>query len=298
MNIDHIEAFLYVVHYKSTHKAASALFLSQPTVTARIKSLERELGVELFYREGRSVTLSDKGKDFLPFATQIVQTFQQGKKQLEKTLETDDVCIGANGVTAQYFLAYALPKWKEQFPNLRFQLVTGSTATLLEKLESHQIHVAFIQYVHREGIFNELLLDNAVKLVKHCEHPLPQYECIEAKELAQQKLVFFECGAFDWNYVHKMFDIKGVAANIEVRTDHLEVAKAFIRTKNYISFLPQLCVKNELESGEFIEVDIKHLLDMNQHIFLTYKNKDALTSAFWETICHTAKDFERVQMVE
>lgn len=67
MNIDHIEAFLYVVHYKSTHKAASALFLSQPTVTARIKSLERELGVELFYREGRSVTLSDKGKDFLPF---------------------------------------------------------------------------------------------------------------------------------------------------------------------------------------------------------------------------------------
>ncbi|SCX52632.1 LysR family transcriptional regulator [Lysinibacillus fusiformis] len=49
MNIDHIEAFLYVVHYKSTHKAASALFLSQPTVTARIKSLERELGVELFY---------------------------------------------------------------------------------------------------------------------------------------------------------------------------------------------------------------------------------------------------------
>lgn len=109
---------------------------------------------------------------------------------MEKTQETDDVCIGANGVTAQYFLAYALPKWKEQFPNLRFQLVTGSTATLLEKLESHQIHVAFIQYVHREGIFNELLLDNAVKLVKHCEHPLPQYECIEAKELAQQKLVF------------------------------------------------------------------------------------------------------------
>lgn len=64
MNIDHIEAFLYVVHYKSIHKAANALFLSQPTVTARIKSLERELNVELFHRDGRSVILSDKGKDF------------------------------------------------------------------------------------------------------------------------------------------------------------------------------------------------------------------------------------------
>ena len=46
----------------------------------------------------------------------------------------------------------------------------------------------------------------------------------------------FECGAFDWNYVHKMFEVEGVAANIEVRADHLEVAKEFIRTKDYLSF--------------------------------------------------------------
>lgn len=294
MNIDHIEAFLYVVHYKSIHKAANALFLSQPTVTARIKSLERELGVELFYRDGRSVSVSEKGKDFLPFATQIVQTFQQGKKQLEETQETDEVCIGANGVTAQYFLAYALPKWKEQFPYLRFQLFTGSTANILEKLQSHQIHLGFIQYVHGDDIENELLLNNTVKLVKHRDHPLQLDELIQAKELAQQKMVFFECGAFDWNYVHKMFEVEGVAANIEVRTDHLEVAKEFIRTKDYLSFLPHLCIKKELESGEFVEIDVKHLLDMNQHIFLTYKEKETLPSAFWQTIRETAKHFESI----
>lgn len=294
MNIDHIEAFLYVVHYKSIHKAANALFLSQPTVTARIKSLERELGVQLFYRDGRSVSVSEKGKDFLPFATQIVQTFQQGKKQLEETQETDEVCIGANGVTAQYFLAYALPKWKEQFPYLRFQLFTGSTTNILEKLQSHQIHLGFIQYVHGDDIENELLLNNTVKLVKHRDHPLQLNELIQAKELAQQKMVFFECGAFDWNYVHKMFEVEGVAANIEVRTDHLEVAKEFIRTKDYLSFLPHLCIKKELESGEFVEIDVKHLLDMNQHIFLTYKEKETLPSALWQTICETAKHFESI----
>jgi len=294
VNIDHIEAFLYVVHYKSIHKAANALFLSQPTVTARIKSLERELGVELFYRDGRSVSVSEKGKDFLPFATQIVQTFQQGKKQLEETQETDEVCIGANGVTAQYFLAYALPKWKEQFPYLRFQLFTGSTTNILEKLQSHQIHLGFIQYVHGDDIENELLLNNTVKLVKHRDHPLQLNELIQAKELAQQKMVFFECGAFDWNYVHKMFEVEGVAANIEVRTDHLEVAKEFIRTKDYLSFLPHLCIKKELESGEFVEIDVKHLLDMNQHIFLTYKEKETLPLAFWQTICETAKHFESI----
>ncbi|CAM5579171.1 LysR family transcriptional regulator OS=Lysinibacillus sphaericus OX=1421 GN=LS41612_06580 PE=3 SV=1 [Lysinibacillus sphaericus] len=134
MNIDHIEAFLYVVHYKSIHKAANALFLSQPTVTARIKSLERELNVELFYRDARSVILSEKGKDFLPFATQIVQTFQQGKKQLQETQTINEVCIGTNGVTAQYFLAYALPKWKESFPHMRFQIITGAYNNPVRKI--------------------------------------------------------------------------------------------------------------------------------------------------------------------
>lgn len=295
MNIDHIEAFLYVVHYKSIHKAANALFLSQPTVTARIKSLERELNVELFYRDARSVILSEKGKDFLPFATQIVQTFQHGKKQLQETHASNEVCIGTNGVTAQYFLAYALPKWKERFPNMRFQIITGSTAIILEKLQSHQIDFAFIQYVHKEGVCNELLLNNAVKLVMHRDHPFTLETNIKAKELAKQKMVFFECGAFDWNYVHKMFEVEGVSANIEVRTDHLEVAKAFIRTKEYVSFLPHLCVKTELESGEFVEIDVKHLLDINQHIFLTYLKKDTLESAFWDNILSTANQFESIQ---
>ncbi|MFJ8099287.1 LysR family transcriptional regulator [Lysinibacillus sp. NPDC096212] len=295
MNIDHIEAFLYVVHYKSIHKAANALFLSQPTVTARIKSLERELNVELFHRDGRSVILSDKGKDFVPFATQIVQTFEQGKKQLEETKESDEVCIGTNGVTAQYFLAYALPKWKKKFPHLRFQIITGSTAVILEKLQSHQIHLGLVQYVHKEGICNELLLSNAVKLVMHREHPFIQQNLMKAKDLAQQKMVFFECGAFDWNYVHKMFEVEGVSANIEVRTDHLEVAKEFIRTREYMSFLPHLCVKKELESGEFVEIDVKYLLDMNQHIFLTYKNKATLAPAFWKTLQETAIQYESIQ---
>ncbi|MGN4124124.1 LysR family transcriptional regulator [Lysinibacillus sphaericus] len=298
MNIDHIEAFLYVVHYKSIHKAAHALFLSQPTVTARIKSLERDLNVELFHRDGRSVILSDKGKDFLPFATQIVQTFQQGKKHLKETQQSDEICIGTNLVTAQYFLAYALPKWKKSFPHMHFQIITGSTSVILEKLQSHQIDIGFIQYVHKDGIHNEFLLSNAVKLVMHRDHPCSRNSLVKAKELAKQKMVFFECGAFDWNYVHKMFEVEGVTANIEVRTDHLEIAKALLHTKEYLSFLPYLCVKNELESGEFIEIDVKHLLDMNQHIFLTYRNKKTLAPAFWDTMLETAVQFQNQEKLD
>ena len=80
MNIDHIESFMYVVHFSSVHKAAKALFLSQPTVTARIKTLERELDIELFERQGRGIVLTEKGKEFVPFAEQIIHTFNKGRR--------------------------------------------------------------------------------------------------------------------------------------------------------------------------------------------------------------------------
>ncbi|KGR90965.1 hypothetical protein CD30_08715 [Ureibacillus massiliensis 4400831 = CIP 108448 = CCUG 49529] len=84
MNIEHIESFLYVVKYKSIHKAANALYLTQPTVSARIKSLEESLGTTLFNREGRSLSLTESGKEFIPFATYIVESFYESKKYLHR----------------------------------------------------------------------------------------------------------------------------------------------------------------------------------------------------------------------
>ncbi|WP_179289371.1 LysR family transcriptional regulator [Shouchella clausii] len=82
MNMDYLEAFMYVVKFKSFHKAAEALYLTQPSITARIKGLERELETQLFIRQGRGITLTEKGKDFIPFAEQMIRTYQQSKEKL------------------------------------------------------------------------------------------------------------------------------------------------------------------------------------------------------------------------
>ncbi|WP_139129201.1 LysR family transcriptional regulator, partial [Paenibacillus nuruki] len=61
MNIENIEAFVYINHYGSFNKAAEVLFLSQPSVSARIQTLERELGCKLFERLGRQILLTEEG---------------------------------------------------------------------------------------------------------------------------------------------------------------------------------------------------------------------------------------------
>lgn len=270
LNIDQLEAFIYVVQLKSIHKASKALYLSQPTITARIKSLERELNVELFTRQGKHLILNQNGKDFMPYAEQILQTFRQGKNQIRKKTNQNEIVFGANFITSNYFIPHALVTWKKENPNLSFKFVSGSNEELIAKLLNHEIDFAFTKQLTNEKVEQQVVLDNSVQLVVYPEHPFTHGEHVTIKKLAEESLVFFECGAFDWNFIYKLFELEHVEPNIEFQVDHLEVAKSIIKNKQSIGFLPLLSVKNEVEKGELIVIHSPDLIAIKQQIYLTY----------------------------
>ncbi|PLS05368.1 LysR family transcriptional regulator [Neobacillus cucumis] len=292
MNIDHLEAFLYVVRLESIHKAAELLFLSQPTVTARIKTLEQDLGIELFLRRGRSLTLSEEGKSFIPYAEQIINTYQQGKKLLKKENHPEEIVIGANIITSQYFIPFALPILKKQHPQLRFKFISVSNEALLEKLLQKQVDIALMKDVSNHGVQKHKLLNNSVKLVVYPGHSFQYQEKISVRELANEQMVFFECGAFDWNRVFHLFEGAKVEPKVDFLVDHLEVAKSIILSKNGIGFLPSLSIKEELRRGELIEIDTSHMLQINQHIFAAHLISGFGYSKIWEDILLSVKEFE------
>jgi len=84
MDFGQIEAFSQVASHSSFSRAAEMLQLTQPSITARIQALERELGEELFERGGRGVKLTDAGRVFLPYAEQILQLLQEGRDAVEE----------------------------------------------------------------------------------------------------------------------------------------------------------------------------------------------------------------------
>ncbi|MGE6377747.1 LysR family transcriptional regulator [Peribacillus muralis] len=291
MNIDHIEAFMYVVHFNSFHKAAEAMFLSQPTVSARIKTLEGELDSELFERQGRGIILTEKGKAFIPFAEQIIRTFQQGKKQLKAGSDLEEITIGANIITSQYFIPFALPLWKKNNPNLSFKFISATNEELMDKLLRKQVDIAFMKEVTHSGLRNHKTLDNSIRLVVYPGHPFQVQTEPSVQTLAMEPLVFFECGAFDWNQVHKIFEVSNVEPRIEFQVNHLEVAKSLIVSGSCIGFLPYLCIKKELEEGTLAEVDVSHLIKIKQHIYLTHINQGMEAPLLWNDILFSIQEF-------
>lgn len=120
MNIENLEAFVYVVHFNSFNKAADALFLSQPSITARIQSLERELDTKLFHREGRKFTLTEKGRQFLPYAQQILQSYKKGKQQLQTTgAGIKEIRLGCTASVSHYLIPEILPALRKNTPSFR-----------------------------------------------------------------------------------------------------------------------------------------------------------------------------------
>ncbi|MCM2675406.1 LysR family transcriptional regulator [Alkalicoccobacillus plakortidis] len=230
MNFDYLEAFMYVVRFKSFHKAADALYLSQPSITARIKGLERELETQLFTRQGRGVTLTAKGREFIPFAEQIIRTYQQSKHKLQTKSDDRKFTFGANMITAQYVLPRFLHFFQEMQPDLEFDVICGGNESMIDGVSRNEIDIAFVRQQGKEldNLIFQPFLDNSILLVVHPEHSFTSTTQYTAHKIAKEPLVFFECGAFNWNLVHKIFEAHNVNPSIRHKVGNMEVAKSLI----------------------------------------------------------------------
>ncbi|WP_019639562.1 LysR family transcriptional regulator [Paenibacillus fonticola] len=257
MNIDNIEAFVYINHYGSFNKAADVLFLSQPTVSARIQSLERELDCRLFDRLGKQVVLTDKGRQFLPYAQQILQTYQKGKHLLQtKRAISHELRIGSTVIVSNYLIPRLLMLLTHRFPDVKFKLVTAPTNELANMLAAKEIDLAFVRKLMNPAFQSYPFFEDPIRLYVYEDHPLALTGRASIRDIRRERLVFFECGSLDWLRIHRVFESLEQPPNIVFQVDNAEIAKKLVLGKAGICFLPELCAKQEAEEGRLIPVDI------------------------------------------
>ncbi|MEC0171523.1 LysR family transcriptional regulator [Paenibacillus graminis] len=257
MNIENIEAFVYINHYGSFNKAADVLYISQPTVTARIQSLERELDCRVFDRVGKQINLTDKGRQFLPYAQQILQVYQTGKHQIQsKGLVPDELRIGSTISVSNYLMPQLLVHLKRAYPNLNIKLTTAPTEVLIDKLKAKDIDLAFIRKVVNPAIQAYPFCEDPISLYVYEGHPLAQARRASIQDIRKEALVFFECGSLDWLRLHRVFESMEQPPDIVYQVDNLETAKKLVLRKAGIAFLPALSVQEEVAAGTLTRVEI------------------------------------------
>ncbi|WP_068775850.1 LysR family transcriptional regulator [Paenibacillus sp. FJAT-26967] len=269
MNIENIEAFATIVHFNSFNKAADAMYVSQPSISARIQSLERELDVKLFDREGRHFALTEKGKQFLPFAHQILRTYKAGRQELQVNHSRgNELRIGCTVSGANYLLPEMLAVFKRKFAGVRVKLLTAPSETILEKVLTKELDLGLVRTMTHPEIDSLEVYEDPIRLYVNRNHPFANRSSLSIQEVSKEPVIFFECGSLDWTRIHRLFQILDEPPLIDMEIDNLETAKKLVLKALGISFLPDLCVRKEVREGLLCPVGIPQLtgLSLRSHL--------------------------------
>jgi DNA-binding transcriptional LysR family regulator len=130
MELDHVEAFLAIVRSGGFGRGSTALHLSQPATSRRIKLLETELGAPLFDRLGRGVTLTEAGRVFLPHAQAMLASMRDGLDAVDTVRGTGQgaVTLALVGTLASGRLTGRLSRLRQEYPGLDLRLRTALSA--------------------------------------------------------------------------------------------------------------------------------------------------------------------------
>ncbi|MCI9488969.1 selenium metabolism-associated LysR family transcriptional regulator [Lachnospiraceae bacterium 48-42] len=145
MNLKQLEAFVHVAEGGSFSKAAKALFLTQPTISAHVSSLEKELNARLFIRNTKEVNLSEDGKDLYKYAKQIVELEKNIEERFGTRPDEGKQCItiAASTIPAQYLLPRILIRFREKYPDEQFKIVEADSSEVVVRIVEHMADIGF-----------------------------------------------------------------------------------------------------------------------------------------------------------
>ncbi|GMA65258.1 hypothetical protein GCM10025859_56980 [Alicyclobacillus fastidiosus] len=140
------ETFLAVVENETASAAAEVLHTTQPTVTRQIQQLERALGTALFDRVGKRLILTRAGERVYDTARELLQTQNRLLDALSELADPEQgtVRLGSGVTPSIYLLPNVIANYAVKHPAVRFQIVTGSSKVMTERLKQREIDLAFV----------------------------------------------------------------------------------------------------------------------------------------------------------
>lgn len=153
MNLKQLEAFVRVAETKSFSAAAKMLFLTQPTVSAHIASLERELNTCLLIRNTKGVALSESGKELYAYAEQMLELEQKIRERFGLTGRQPGsvLRIAASTIPSLYLLPDIMARFRKEYPEEQLKLFETDSSGVVEMILSHKADVGFAGTVLEKG---------------------------------------------------------------------------------------------------------------------------------------------------
>lgn len=258
MELRQLATFRSVAQHLNFTRAAAELDYAQSSVTAQIQALEEEIGLPLFDRVGRRVSLTEAGQRLLWYADRMLELAQEAKAVLAgATVPTGSLTISAPETICSYRLPAVLHEFKQKFPEVRLTFKPMPSNELRPAVSEGVLDVAFLldELVHASNLNVEVLRDEPVCLVAPPNHRLSSLAAVKPANVEGEPLLLTEFNCSYRAVFKRALAEAGVYPNIVMEFGSVEAIKQCVIAGLGLTVLPAVAVQREIESGDLIALN-------------------------------------------
>ena len=269
-NLEYYRVFYHVAKCGSVTKAAAELSLSQPAVSQSIRQLENVLGMRLFVRSARGLTLTAEGKVLYSYAEAGCGQFEAGERNLlqMKNLECGEITIGASDMTLRFFLLPYLERFHERYPGVRFHITNGPTPAAMKLLKEGRIDFAVVS---GPLLTQDNICTVPVRGIRDIFGAGPKFAEYARKEqplsvLEKLPLITLDKDTSTRAYVQRFLEERNVHIQPEFELSTSDMIVQFALRNLGVGCVVKDFAKKELDSGELVELQLKEQLPERQFL--------------------------------
>lgn len=292
MDYKQIEAFVYVVRHKSFSKAADAIYLTQPTVSAHINSLENELGIKLIDRSTKEIYPTSAGKIFFEYAQNLISirdsaifALKDFSASIEGNLE-----IAASTVPSQYIIPELIMAFRQNYNSVFFNLVQLDTKQVIEDLLDKRYEIGIVgSFIEHNRLVYDKLIDDKLVLItpnakKYSEITNKTYSI---SQLLNEQFILRETGSGTRQAFERFLvkaDINPKSINIVAQINSLEAIKQAVSLGLGVSIVSAISAEDYIRNGMLKAFEIENFPIKRQFYIVSHKNRpiSPIANAFKE----------------
>lgn len=280
MDFEQLRTFMEVSRLRSFSRAAEKLMVTQPAISAQIRTLEKEVGARLFDREGGKVTFTAAGKVFEPFAEHCLQCHNHIMVTVGELQRTPrgEISVSANEATSLYVLPAVFAQFKRQYSRVGLSIDRSDRVRTIEAVLNREVDFGVVSLPVKDGrLMVDTLHHDDVVLVAPGNHPLAERESVKFEDILPHGLLLPIQGR-QRELIEELFRTNDAQPRITMEVESSELMKRFIVAGLGIGFLPRSNVQADTKNGSLKIVKIEGVR-LNRDLALIYRKDKTLTRA-------------------
>lgn len=277
MEIRNLATFLKVTELKSFSRAAEALDYSQSAVTVQIQQLEKELGVQLFDRIGKNVTITQYGHDFIAYARDAVAAMSRAASFAASESELGGIVrVGTLDSLLTASFSEIVPRFHERFPHVLARLHADTISSLMDKLMRNELDLIYTldSPLTDPQLIKVFEAEEDIVLVTNVENPLAARKSVRLADLVDSPFLLMKRA----NAYRTLFDRELTRQHLQL-TPFLELESDVLALKlirenpTYISVLPRYTVKRSIHERSLAILPVEDCVMRQWRQVVYHKNK-------------------------